>query len=167
MKKTILALLPLCIGAFILTAADTKAPPDTKTPVADLDRLKSSTDRFMAGVTRGLTTDAFLTLLRAHWFKVGEAGAETANLDSQYQTALSAAAADLGRQSTNSFEFLGRRRLGNTLVTYVYVQKFDFAIWPWTFAFYKAQDTWKLRNVTFGENAWDDMMALTVSEPAR
>ena len=161
MKKVTLALVPLCIGAFILMAADTKAPP------SDPDRLKQATDRFMSLVTKGQTTEAFTALFRSYWYRETEAVAEATGLDNQYRTVRNRLDEQMDKQSPGAYEFLGRRRLGNSLVTLVYVQKYESAGWPWAFTFYKAQDEWKLRSVTFGENAWDDMMAMTVAEPAR
>ena len=160
MKKTTTALLPLCIGAILLTAAEVRPL------LSDAERLKASTDRFMTSLSKGQTTDAFIELLQSHWYKPSEAGAKANDLDLQYQEIRRTLEEDLGKRLPGAYEFLGRRRLGNSLVTLVYIEKNEYSVWPWALTFYKAQDEWRLRAVAFGQNAWDDMMALAVSEPA-
>ena len=162
MKKATTALLPLCIGALLLTAAEVKPPP----PPSDADRIKASTDQFMVLLSKGQTTEAFIGLLRSTWFKPFEAGAQANDLDSQYQETIKTLEPDLGTRMPGAYEFLGRRRVGNSLVTLVYVEKYQYTVWPWALTFYKAQDEWRLRAVAYGQSAWDDMMALSVSEPA-
>lgn len=161
MKKTITLLLPLCIGAFILMAADTKAP------VPEVDRPRQLTDRFMATIIANQSVATFGIFLRGCWYKPAEAVGEATTLNGTYLEASKALEKEIGKQLPGGYEFLGRRRMGTSFVTYVYVEKHEDGLWPWSFTFYKAQNEWKLRVLAFGTSAWDDMMAMSVPEPAK
>jgi hypothetical protein len=161
MKKATTALLTLCVSTFILTAAETNAP------VSDFARLKQSTDRFILAVIKGGSAEAFGALLKGQWYRPAEAAAAALDLDSAYLEVHQGLEQEIGKQLPGACEFLGRRRVGNSLVTYVYVEKHEEALWPWAFTFYKAQNEWKLRAVAFGTGAADDLLAMAVTETAK
>lgn len=52
-------------------------------------------------------------------------------------------------------EFVREEKINDTLVQYIYLQKFENHAVRWLIMFYKPRDTWKVNNVT-----WDDQIKL-------
>ncbi len=57
--------------------------------------------------------------------------------------------------STISVEFVRSEKVGNSLVKYLFMHKFEIHIIRWELIFYKSTDTWKLNSLK-----WDDNIEL-------
>jgi hypothetical protein len=151
----------VCAVAVRLTAAEGKATE------SEYDSLRRVTDKFMAAICKGQAKEAFEGLVKANWYKQGEAAEAAEYLRSQYEAGQKSIELKIGKRVPGAFEFLGTRRLGKSLVKFVYVEKHEGALFPWGFVFYRANNEWKLNGITLGDAAQEDMLQLAVSEPVK
>lgn len=81
-----------------------------------------------------------------------------------YQTKLEQ---QLGKRIPGAYEFVGTRRLGKSMIRFVYFQKYEKAVFPVGFSFYKAKDEWKLNGIALGDTTAEDVKAFDVTEPGK
>jgi hypothetical protein len=73
----------------------------------------------------------------------------------------------MGKALPKQYEFLGYRRLGKSIVRFVYIQKFENFYVPWSFNFSRAKDEFRMSGISFGETVEEDVKSFTVTEPAK
>jgi hypothetical protein len=89
------------------------------------------------------------------------------NWGSQYEGFQTKLEQEFGKRIPDGYELVGIRRLGKSIVRFVYVQKYEKAIYPFAFNFYKPKEEWKLNGLAMGEGAADDLKASNVAEPVK
>jgi hypothetical protein len=113
------------------------------------DPLKEVSDRVMTFLSEGETNTTVAELFRPYWPFTGTNAAKGTQLATDMQYALFQAEANLGRRLYGRQEFLGAKRVGGTLVTYYYVQKFERAGMLFAFNFYKGREGWLLNSANW------------------
>ena len=161
MKSVSGTLLLLCVITLRLADAAERSP------TSDIDTLKQATDRFMTALSKGQVSDAFNNIFKQYWYEKDQAVSQAAKLGSQYEGFQTTLEQQFGKRIAGAYEFVGTRRLGKSIIRFVYVQKYEKAVYPVGFSFYKARDEWKLNGITLGDAAADDLKALNVTEPVR
>jgi hypothetical protein len=74
----------------------------------------------------------------------------------------------LGKRIPGSYEFVGTRRIAKSVISFVYVLKYEKSVYPIGFRFYKPREEWKLNGIALGGgDAADDLKALNVTEPVK
>jgi hypothetical protein len=153
-------LLLFCIVTLRLDAAE-------KSSAADIALLKQATDRFMAALSKGQVSEAFNNIFKQYWYDKDQAVSQAAKLGSQYEGFQTKLEQELGKLIPGAYELIGTRRLGKSMIRLVYIQKYEKAIYPVGFSFYKARDEWKLNGIALGDAVADDLKALNVTEPVK
>lgn len=51
----------------------------------------------------------------------------------------------------DSYEFLSKKAIGNSLIKYTYIQKFDKSPFVWYFILYKKNETWQVISFDFSD----------------
>ena len=115
-----------------------------RSPTSDIDTLKQATDRFMTALSKGQVSDAFNTIFKQYWYEKDQALSQAAKLGSQYEGFQTGLEQQFGKRIPGAYEFVGTRRLGKSMIRLVYIQKYEKAVYPVGFSFYKARDEWKL-----------------------
>jgi len=138
-----------------------------RNPTSDIDMLKEATDRFMIALSKGQVSDAFNTIFKQYWYEKDQAVPQAAKLGSQYEGFQTKLEQEFGKRIPGGYELVGIRRLGKSIVRFVYVQKYEKAIYPFAFSFYKPKEEWKLNGLAMGEGAADDLKASNVTESVK
>ncbi len=110
-------------------------------PLQDLELARRLADRAMS-LFAEQSSAAGYTSLKPHWPLPDE---EFENL---------VKTTDNNRQLTTSrignyvdFEFIKMQKIGDSVVRFVYLQKFELSALQWVFIFYRATDTWTVAAV--------------------
>jgi hypothetical protein len=136
MLRALILGLALCISG--MSVAETlKAEAD----------LRSLTDRIMGDLVKSGTTAAFETM--RPYVLIPESEFQSMSLASKAQR--DQFGARYGK--TIGFEFIGQRKLGESLVRLTYVEKTEKHALPWMFYFYKTPTGWALNSFL-----WNDQM---------
>jgi hypothetical protein len=159
MKSITRTLLLFCVITLRLADAAEKGPG------SDIDVLKQATDRFMTALSNGQVSEAFNTIFKQYWYEKDQAVSQAAKLGSQYEGYQTGLEQQFGKRT--GYEFIGTRRLGKSMIRFVYVQKYEKALYPVGFSFYKPRDEWRLNGIALGDTAAEDVKALNVTEPAK
>jgi len=134
MKSLSSAFLLFCFVTLHLAGAAEKSP------ASDIDVLKQATDRFMTALSKGQVSDAFSTIFKQYWYEKDQVVSQAAKLESQYEGFQTKLEQQLGKRLWGAYEFVGTRRLGKSMIKFVYIQKYEKAVFPVGFSFYKARD---------------------------
>jgi hypothetical protein len=161
MKSLSSALLLVCIITVRLAGAS------ERNPTSDFDTLKQATDRFMTALSKGEVSDAFNTIFKQYWYERDQAVSQAAKFGSQFAGFQTGLEQQFGKRVTGAYEFVGKRRLGKSMIRFVYILKYEKAPYPVGFSFYKARDEWKLNGIALGDLAAEDLKALNVTEPIK
>jgi hypothetical protein len=159
MKSLSSTLLLFCVVTLRLAGAAERSP------TSEIDILKQATDRFMTALSKGQVSDAFNTIFKQYWYEKDQAVSQATQLGSQYEGFQKGLEQQFGKRI--SYEFVGTRRLGKSMIRFVYVQKYEKGPYPIGFSFYKARDEWKLNGIALGDTAAEDVKAFDVTEPAK
>ncbi len=98
----------------------------------------------MTALSKGQVSDAFNTIFKQYWYEKDQAVSQAAKLGSQYEGFQTGLEQQFGKRIPGAYEFVGTRRLGKSMIRLVYIQKYEKAVYPVGFSFYKARDEWKL-----------------------
>lgn len=109
--------------------------------------LRALGDRIMAGLVKGGVKAAFAEM-KPH-VVIPESEFESVMLQSQAQR--DQFGARYGK--TTGYEFIGQRKVGDSLVRLVYIEKTDKHAMPWTFYFYKGPAGWLMNSFH-----WNDQL---------
>jgi hypothetical protein len=135
---------------------------------SDIDALKQATDRFMTALSRGQVSEAFNTIFKQYWYEKDQAVSQAAKMASQYEGFQTKLEQELGKRIPGSYEFVGTRRIAKSVISFVYVLKYEKSVYPIGFRFYKPREEWKLNGIALGGgDAADDLKALNVTEPVK
>lgn len=157
MKKTLFLIIVVVAFSFGTNAAlDPELAP-----------LKQATEKFMGAFSRGEYRSAIDGLVKAYWNKKNNPETAQTTMRGQIAENQIELQAEIGKPLSGSFEFIGTRRVGKSIVRLIYIQKYELSYLAVAFDFYKAESDWNLVNVESGSTVGDDMRALAVSEPAK
>ena len=138
-------------GAFNASAADAEAT------------CRAVTDRFVQDWCGASTNGAFKEVLKDNWYKPDEVDQIVKQTEAQRERA-EAFAREEGKRLATPFEYLGSRQMGESHLKLVYVERLERTMVPWSFLFYRAENTWRLVGILKGEGAKDDLMAMDREE---
>ena len=94
----------------------------------------------MTALSKGQVSDAFSTIFKQYWYEKDQVVSQAAKLESQYEGFQTKLEQQLGKRLWGAYEFVGTRRLGKSMIKFVYIQKYEKAVFPVGFSFYKARD---------------------------
>jgi len=153
----VLACLSACHGAGTNDSSP-KTIVETSGFSKDLAQARIAADRFMQALSRN--DKAAYEVFRRNWYRSGEAVRMTEDLERQWKTQEAVFRLNAGEREKDACEFLGARKIGESLVRFVYILKYEFAVCPWVLTFYRPVDEWQWVGVTLGDAAQDDMASL-------
>jgi len=82
-------------------------------------------------------------------------------MGSQYESFQTKLEQEFGKRIPGGYEFVGTRRIGKSLISFVYVLKYEKSIYPIGLRFYKAREEWTLNGIALGGgDAADDFESL-------
>lgn len=137
MKRLALAALLLVVA---LTAAGQDAPPLTTT--ADARKLA---DKAVALFQQGKFAEAY-GALKPYW---PLAAVEIDSLANQTETQWPVVRQRFG--ASIGSEFISEKKVGNSFVQFIYIQKFERHALRWLFTFYKPTDRWIVNGASFDD----------------
>lgn len=109
--------------------------------------IKSFADNLMTKIAKGDMTSAF-NMMKPYVI-IPEAEFQSAALNSKAQR--DQFGVRYGR--TIGYEYIGQKKIGESLVRFVYIEKTEKHVLPWMFYFYKAPAGWVLNSFF-----WNDQM---------
>jgi len=118
----------------------------------DLAQLRAACDQAMRRYSRGILA-GFEDLFQTWWFNPAEAEVASQKLTQTLHAELPNVERTIGLPRITEFEYLGSRRLGTNLVTFVYLQKHQWAAMPLAFCFSRHGPQWRMINMTVGDIA--------------
>lgn len=127
-----------------------------------LDTAKKASDTFISLWCSPYTNGLLSQLIKGSWYKPEEADDIATQTESERQKLTTAQDRTDGDHLAVPYEFLGSKRLGLSTAKLVYLEKYKRNIIPWTFAFYKARQDWKIAAIQEGDLAKDDVLSMAV-----
>jgi hypothetical protein len=158
MKKILLIIL-----VFILRVAVADNHPAAKGEEA----LKQATDVFMTKISEKQTAQAVGDLLDRYWYDRSDLDKTKAKSKASIDPEMAKMEINVGKPLPKMYEFLGVRRIGKSIVRFVYLLKHENYVSPWSFTFYKAKGEFQLVAISFGDDVTEDVKAFTITEPGR
>lgn len=120
---------------------------------------RTVTDRFMQSWCGAATNGSFKDLLKDVWYKQDEVDQIVRQTEAQRERAEKFAKEE-GKWLGAPFEYLGSRQMGESHLKLVYAEKLEKAMIPWSFLFYRAEDSWRMVGILKGDGAKEDLMAM-------
>jgi hypothetical protein len=153
MKK--LLVLLLTVLAVPIAAAESKLTPGE-------EQIKEALEKFMERVSSGQADEGFTFLFKEFWKEKETIGQATVAMQRQYRNLIGRAEDAMGQPVPGGHDFLGVKRLGGSVVKFVYLQKNELTFLPWAFTFYKPSRDWRLSHIEFPDLVSDDIKDFTV-----
>ena len=132
-----LAMLALALGAWAARAETLKTDAD----------IKPFADRVMASVVNSGMASGFAAM--RPYLLMGEGDYQSALLASQ--TRREEFAARYGK--TVGFEYIGQKKVGESLLRLTYIEKTEKHALPWLFHFYRTRNGWVLDSFVWNDQA--------------
>jgi hypothetical protein len=132
--------------AFLAAAALAASTAHADTLKTDAE-LRPFADRVMTSVVAGGLANGFAVM--RPYVVIPEVDLQNVLLKSQQQRD------ELGPRygKTIGFEFIGQKRLGESLVRLTYIEKTERHALPWMFHFYKTRNGWVLNSFVWNDQA--------------
>jgi hypothetical protein len=146
MKKLSTTILALAALTLWLAALPAHAQGETLKTESDVQKF---TVRVMSAVGRG-ELDAAYTALK-NYSVLPAAEIDAGLQQSQAQRAQPIFAARYGR--TDGYDLIGKRKLGNSMLRFAYIEKTERQPLPWVFHFYQTSRGWALSEFGWDANA--------------
>jgi len=136
----------------------------TESRAADAEAAcRAITDRFMQVWCGAPTNGAFKALLKDIWYKPDEVDQIARQTETQQERA-DTFAKEEGKRLAPPYECLGSRQMGESHIKLIYAEKMERSMIPWSFLFYRAENTWRMVGILKGEGAKEDLMAMGIEE---
>ncbi len=126
--------------------------------------IKTATDNCMAQVSSGKADEAFSTLFTTWWKDKSTYSQAASVLQREYRDILGRVEDTMGQPVPGGYEFIGVKRLGQSVLRLVYLQKNERFFLPWAFSFYRGAGEWRLTHISFPDVSSDDLKDFVVTE---
>lgn len=146
MKKLSSAILAIAALALWLTALPVHSRTEVLKSESDVQKF---TVRVMSAVGRGELEAAYTALKNYSVLPAAEIDAGLQQ--TQAQRGNDAFAIRYGK--TTGYELIGKRKLGSSMLRFVYIEKTDRQPLPWVFHFYESPEGWVLNEFGWDANA--------------
>jgi hypothetical protein len=148
LKMNRMSALLLAIAALLLWLMATPAHAQVETLKTESDVQKFTT-RVMSAVGRGELAAAYTAL--KNYAVLPAAEIDAGLQQSQAQRSQEMFTARYGK--TDGYDLIGKRKLGNSMLRFVYIEKTERQPLPWVFHFYESPKGWVLNEFGWDANA--------------
>ena len=156
-KYILLISMALC---FAMTSNSYSA---VNTPQTNLSVFEKSLENCVGTLLNIDKTNLCSDVFKTYWYKRDEADGLAQNMIGQIASASRMVEQSYGKYDT--YEYLGKSRLGSSMVKYAYLLKYEHIVTPLIFTCYNNGGKWEIIGFTYGDNAWDDMKKFSIFEP--
>jgi hypothetical protein len=129
--------------------------------------IKTACDTCMSSVSHGKADDAFTLLFSSLWKDKSTAPSAASSMQRAYREVLGRVEDTMGKPVPGGYEFIGVKRLGTSVLKFVYLQKNELFFLPWAFSFYRGADDWRLTYISFPDVGSEDLKDFIVLEHAK
>ncbi len=150
-----LVLLLLGILATGWTGSGTALAATSKSPIA---LPVEAADRFVDQLSRG-DVQAF-ELIVQHWISPDDGSVIADRARAQWKGTELSFRLQAGARLEGQWERLGTRQLGQSVVKFIYLLKYERGVVPVSIGFYRATDQWAIGGLFLAEAARDDLQSM-------